>query len=252
MKDTTFQLLAKRNLLGDVFELTLQGDVSDFSNPGQFVEISVPNQFLRRPISVCDWDCSSSTLRLLIREVGSGTAWLHALPNRASLQVITGLGNGFSIPPPSPYFSPQTIALVGGGIGIAPLYGLARRLTSLSFAPTVILGFRNAKGAFFINEFRSLGCNVITATEDGSLGIHGFVTDAIQSISSLSFVYACGPMPMLHAIAKLPQILDGQFSLEARMGCGFGACVGCTIQTSHGPARICKEGPIFQKGDILW
>lgn len=245
MKDCTFTIKSLRVLTDTVFELNLEGDASDFSRPGQFVNITIPSLYLRRPISVCDW--TKDSLCLLIREVGAGTRWLRNAAPGTPLQIITDLGNGFDVD-----FASASPALVGGGIGIAPLYGLARELLAKGIKPVAVLGYRNAGEVFYTEEFRKLGCEVIVATEDGSCGIKGFVTDALKTRPELTRIYACGPMPMLKALALLPQIEDGEFSLEARMGCGFGACVGCTIMTTNGPARVCAEGPVFRKGDIVW
>lgn len=245
MKDCTFTIKSLRVLTDSVFELNLEGDASDFSRPGQFVNITIPSLYLRRPISVCDW--TKDSLCLLIREVGAGTRWLRNAAPGTPLQIITDLGNGFDVD-----FASASPALVGGGIGIAPLYGLARELLAKGIKPVAVLGYRNAGEVFYTEEFRKLGCEVIVATEDGSCGIKGFVTDALKTRPELTRIYACGPMPMLKALALLPQIEDGEFSLEARMGCGFGACVGCTIMTTNGPARVCAEGPVFRKGDIVW
>lgn len=245
MKDCTFTIKSLRVLTDSVFELNLEGDASDFSRPGQFVNITIPSLYLRRPISVCDW--TKDSLCLLIREVGAGTRWLRNAAPGTPLQIITDLGNGFDVD-----FALASPALVGGGIGIAPLYGLARELLAKGIKPVAVLGYRNAGEVFYTEEFRKLGCEVIVATEDGSCGIKGFVTDALKTRPELTRIYACGPMPMLKALALLPQIEDGEFSLEARMGCGFGACVGCTIMTTNGPARVCAEGPVFRKGDIVW
>ncbi len=247
MKDTIFTVNSTRRLTRDVYELKLNGDCSDFTATGQFVEISVPGLFLRRPISVCDW--SKDTLTLLIREVGAGTQWLGNLKDGTPLQVITGLGNGFTIEPGA-----ERALLVGGGIGIAPLFALAKAIRDQGITPNVVLGFRNKDDAFYIDEFMDqAGANLYIATEDDSLGTKGFVTDAIKELdSSFDYCYACGPMPMLGALARVDRIKDGQFSLEARMGCGFGACMGCTIKTKDGPKRVCAEGPVFRKGEIEW
>ncbi len=248
MKDTRFTVRSSRTLTESVYELVLEGDTSDFTRPGQFVEISVPGFFLRRPISVSDWD--ANTLTLLIKEAGHGTGLLRTAFSTpgSGLQVVTGLGNGFDLDAAQP----GGAAVVGGGIGIAPLYGLARRLAAAGKPPVAVLGFRNASEIFLADKFATLGCKVALATEDGSSGTKGFVTDVLRALPGTSYVYACGPMPMLKAVAALPSVSGGQFSLEARMGCGFGACVGCTIQTVHGPARVCCDGPVFKKEEIAW
>ena len=247
MKQSLFHVVSSRSLTADVFELRLAGDTSAFTRPGQFAEISIPGLYLRRPISVCDW--AEDMLLLLVKAVGSGTRAMRALAPGAPLDVLTGLGNGFG-PAPAGAGRP---ALVGGGIGIAPLYALARHLAAgPDGAPDVVLGFRSAADAFYADAFAALGCHVNVATEDGSAGARGFVTDVLAAQSSPLYAYACGPMPMLRAVARLPQVADGQFSFEARMGCGFGACMGCTIATVTGPKRVCREGPVFAKGEIAW
>lgn len=241
MKQTLFLVESNRPLTRDVFELVLAGDTSEFSAPGQFAEISVPGLFLRRPISVCDWTASSMTL--LVKVVGQGTAALGSMAPGESLDVLTGLGNGFECA------SRDGAVLVGGGIGIAPLYGLAKRLVAQgAAAPVAILGFRSAADVFYADEFAALGCDVRIATEDGSFGTKGFVTDAMAALPEPVYAYACGPMPMLRAVAA--RVADGEFSLEARMGCGFGACMGCTIETPSGPRRVCVDGPVFRLRDV--
>ncbi len=247
MKDTIFKISSTRILTKDVYELNLEGDTSDITICGQFVEISVPGLYLRRPISVCDW--GGGTLKLLIREVGVGTAFLRTAAAGTELKVITGLGNGFDFDTDL-----KKALIVGGGIGIAPLFALAKAFTARGVKPYVVLGFRNNDDAFYVDEFKDeAGAEVFVATEDGSLGTKGFVTDAIrENCADFDYCYSCGPMPMLCALSKMEQFKDGQFSLEARMGCGFGACVGCTIKSTHGPVRVCLEGPIFRKGEIVW
>ncbi len=254
MKESQFKVISNRQLTEDVFELRLSGDATAFTNPGQFAEISVPGLFLRRPISVCDW--TSDTLLLLVKAVGTGTRALRELEPGNSLDILTGLGNGFDIGQGATVPLASRTALVGGGIGIAPLYALARLLIAarqkagISDALPVVLGFRKVSDTFYVDEFSAIGCDVMAATEDGSMGTRGFVTDVLSAHPDLSYVYACGPMPMLRAVARLPQVGDGQFSFEARMGCGFGACMGCTIATVSGPKRVCREGPVFHKAEI--
>ena len=211
------------------------------ARPGQFVNISVPGFFLRRPISVCDW--TEGSLTLLVRTVGGGTAWLEKVRAEQTLDVLLPLGNGFDIAA-SPANAP--IVLAGGGIGVAPLYGLARALRAAGRDCLVALGFRMASDVFYADRFEALGCDVAIATEDGSRGTRGFVTSL--PLPDGAYVFACGPMPMLRALAALPGLAGGQISLEARMGCGFGACMGCTIETQNGPARICHDGPVFEMG----
>jgi dihydroorotate dehydrogenase electron transfer subunit len=256
MKQSVFRIVSNRPLTDDVFELRLAGDASAFTRPGQFAELSVEGLFLRRPISVCDW--TPESLVLLVKVVGKGTSALRELEKGASLDILTGLGNGFDVGQGTEEVSALRTVLVGGGIGIAPLYSLARQLVAersrigIAAPLPVILGFRKAADAFYVKEFAALGCDVMVATEDGSMGTHGFVTDVLSAHPGLDYAYACGPMPMLRAVARLPQVADGQFSFEARMGCGFGACMGCTIATADGPKRVCREGPVFAKGEIEW
>ena len=258
MKQSVFHIVSNRPLTDDVFELRLAGDASAFTRPGQFAEISVEGLFLRRPISVCDWN--DVELLLLVKAVGKGTNALRDLKSGASLDILTGLGNGFEVGQGTEGTSASRTVLVGGGIGIAPLYALARQLSversriGIAAPLPVILGFRKAADVFYVKEFVELGCNVMVATEDGSMGTRGFVTDVLSAHPELcyAYAYACGPMPMLRAVARLPQVTDGQFSFEARMGCGFGACMGCTIATTSGPKRVCREGPVFHKAELVF
>ena len=245
MKQSVFTLEAARQLTGDVWELRLAGDTSAVTAPGQFVNLELPGKFLRRPISVCDW--AEGSLTLLVKEAGAGTRELVRLPAGTELDTLSGLGNGFDLAG-----APENAALVGGGIGIAPLYGLAKRMLAAGRKPSLILGFRSREDAFYLEEFAALGLEVHIATEDGSLGTKGFVTDVLNSLPDCRYVLACGPTPMLRAVHGLPQIAGGQFSFEARMACGFGACVGCTIETKQGLRRVCKDGPVFRKEEIVW
>lgn len=247
MKKTVFCVNSVKMLTRDVYEMRLEGDTSDITAPGQFVEITVPGLFLRRPISVCDWN--DGELRLLIKDIGKGTDALKKLSEGQKLDIITGLGNGFA----TADVAISNTALVGGGIGVAPLYALAKHILKMRNGTlTVILGFRSAADVFYEDEFKALGCNVTVVTEDGSVGEKGFVTDSLKTRSNIAYLCACGPLPMLKAISNLPQVTDGQFSLEARMGCGFGACVGCTVKTASGFKRVCKEGPVFRKAELVW
>ncbi len=243
MKQDMFTLTRSRPLTRDTWELTLAGDTSAVTAPGQFVNIALPGKFLRRPISVCDW--TDGGLTLLVKEAGEGTRELVRLPPGTELDVLSGLGNGFDL-------SQAEAVLVGGGIGAAPLYGLARRMLAEGRTPPVVLGFRSKQDAFYLEEFAALGCQTLTATEDGSLGTRGFVTDVLKALPDCRHILTCGPTPMLKAVWALPQITGGQFSFEARMACGFGACVGCTIRTANGPRRVCRDGPVFRKEEIVW
>ena len=245
MKKSVFTLERARRLAGDVWELVLAGDTSAVTAPGQFVNLELPGKFLRRPISVCDW--AEGRLTLLVKEAGEGTKELVRLPAGTALSILSGLGNGFDTGA-----APEGAVLVGGGIGAAPLYGLAKRMLAAGRSVQVVLGFRSKEDAFYLEEFAALGLEVRAATEDGSLGTKGFVTDVLNGLPDCRYVLACCPTPMLRAVHALPQITGGQFSFEARMACGFGACVGCTIETRNGLRRVCKDGPVFRKEEILW
>jgi len=245
MKQSVFTLGQVRQLTHDTWELILAGDTSAVTAPGQFVNIELPGKFLRRPISVCDW--TEGSLTLLVKEAGAGTRELVRLPAGTELDILSGLGNGFDLSQ-----ADAGAVLVGGGIGAAPLYGLARKLAEAGRSPRVVLGFRMKEDAYYLEEFSTLGAQIITASEDGSLGVRGFVTDALRGLPDCHYVLACGPAPMLRAVNTMPQITGGQFSFEARMACGFGACVGCTIETANGPRRVCKDGPVFRKEELVW
>ena len=248
MKKSVFTLERARRLAGDVWELVLAGDTSAVTAPGQFVNLELPGKFLRRPISVCDW--AEDTLTLLVKEAGEGTRELVRMAPGTELDVLSGLGNGFDFTL-APNHSLHT-CLVGGGIGAAPLYGLAKRMLAAGWKPSLILGFRSREDAFYLEEFAALDCPGRIVTEDESLGSKGFVTDVLKDLPNCRYVMACGPTAMLKAVHALPQLTGGQFSFEARMACGFGACVGCSIPTANGPRRVCKDGPIFHKEEIVW
>lgn len=245
MKQSVFTLEQVCQLTRDTWKLTLAGDTSAVTVPGQFVNIGLPGKFLRRPISVCDW--TEDMLTLLVKEAGTGTRELVRLRGGTELDVLSGLGNGFDIAQ-----AEEGAVLVGGGIGTAPLYGLARRMAEAGRSPRVVLGFRTKADAFYLEEFAALGTRVAASTEDGSLGVKGFVTDVLKELPDCRYVLACGPAPMLKAVSSLPQLTGGQFSFEARMACGFGACVGCTIETANGLRRVCRDGPVFRKEELVW
>ncbi len=246
MKQSLFTLEHTRQLTADTYELVLSGDTSAITAPGQFVNIELPGKFLRRPISICNWT-KEGALMLLVKVVGDGTKQLVRCVPGTELDVLSGLGNGFDLT-----LAGQHPILLGGGIGIAPLYGLAQRMLQAGKTPTVGLGFRSQADAFYLEEFGALGCRLMVATEDGSLGTRGFVTDIARNVPECDYVLCCGPLPMLKAVHSLPQLTGGQFSFEARMGCGFGACVGCSVPTVQGTKRVCKDGPILYKEEIVW
>ncbi len=244
-KKGIYRIEANEPLTETVWRMRLAGDTQWITVPGQFVNIALEGKYLRRPISVCD--CDEGTLTLIYKVVGEGTEQMSRLEAGAELDLLTGLGNGFST-----NNNARRPLLVGGGVGVPPLYGLARRLLAEGKPVEVVLGFNTASEVFYEEEFRALGCHVTVATADGSRGIEGFVTTAIAAAGlNFDYFYACGPLPMLHALYNAVE-QDGQMSFEERMGCGFGACMGCTCKTKYGNKRICREGPVLQKGEIIW
>lgn len=245
MKQTLFTIEHTRQLTTDTYEMVLSGDTSAITAPGQFVDIALPLRFLRRPVSVANW--AKNELLLIVRVAGEGTRELVRSVPGTELDILSGLGNGFDLESCT-----ETPILIGGGVGAAPLFGLAGRMRQRGVTPTVALGFRTAEDAFYLEEFTGLGCRLFIATEDGSLGTKGFVTDLVRAVPECTDAFVCGPTPMLKAVRALPQLKNGQYSFEARMACGFGACVGCTIKTKSGPRRVCKDGPVFHKEEIEW
>ena len=245
MQQVIFEIVSNRALTPLIYEMRLKGDTSAITRPGQFVELSIEGLFLRRPISVCNFD--EGELTLVYKVVGKGTAEMAAMQVGRKVDVLTGLGNGFNADAEC-----QRALLVGGGVGVPPLYRLARELLAKGREVTVVLGFNTAAELFYEEEFKALGVNLVVATVDGSKGVKGFVTDAIrESGVAFDYFYSCGPLPMLKALSQ-SIATDGELSLEERMGCGFGICMGCSIQTASGAKRVCKEGPVFKKEEILW
>ena len=243
MKQGTFSLLENAPLTPQVYRMVLEGDASAITAPGQFVNIAIPGLFLRRPISVCDW--AENRLTLIYKTVGKGTDRLAAMAPGEALDLLTGLGNGYDLTK-----SGDAPLLIGGGVGVPPMYGLAKALLSQGKSVDVVLGFNTASEIFYAAEFSTLGAQVHIATADGSLGTKGFVTDVMRCLP-YSYFYACGPLPMFRAMERVAKT-SGQYSFEERMGCGFGACVGCTMETALGPRRVCKDGPVFEREVILW
>ena len=227
----------------DVCRMVLAGDVSAITTPGQFINLALAGRFLRRPISVCDR--GGDTVTILYKIVGQGTAQMAAMQTGERLDVLTGLGNGFDVSAAKGH-----TLLIGGGIGAAPLYWLARELKARGIETTAVLGFNSAQDVYYEGEFAALCDRVILATADGSRGKSGFVTDAMAGLS-YDYFYTCGPEPMLRAVYRVGGS-DGQFSFEERMGCGFGACMGCTCRTVTGWKRICRDGPVLRKEEIAW
>lgn len=226
-----------------IYKMILSGDISEIKAPGQFVNLKLDGFFLRRPISVCD--AENNNLTLIYKTVGKGTDRMSKLKAGKKLDVLTGLGNGYDIT-----LSGNNPLLVGGGVGIPPLYMLCKRLIEKKAKPTVILGFGTAREVFYENEFKKLGVPVYVTTADGSCGQKGFVTDVMKNLH-YTYFYACGPEPMFRAIDKIAQT-GGQYSFEERMGCGFGACMGCSCKTLAGSKRICREGPVMKREEIIW
>ena len=243
MKQVFLTIKENIALTDSVYKMVLSGDTSGVTNCGQFVNIKLDGLFLRRPISVCD--CEDGQLTLVYKVVGRGTEQMSRMNVGEILDVLVGLGNGYDTT-----VSGDAPLLIGGGVGVPPMYMLCKKLIAEGKNPTVILGFNRADEIFYENEFKALGARVIVSTVDGSYGVKGFVTDAIKEID-YSYFYTCGPEPMLKAMYRATNT-SGQFSFEERMGCGFGACMGCSCKTVTGYKRICKEGPVLCKEEILW
>lgn len=241
-KQNKYKILSNEPLTKDVYKMVLEGDTEYITAPGQFINIALDGKYLRRPISVCDYD--EDCITIIYKVVGEGTEQMSALKIGTVLDVLTGLGNGYDI---SKSTKPL---LIGGGVGVPPMYNLAKTLIANGQVPTVILGFNTADEVFYEQEFKALGCDTFVTTADGSYGIKGFVTDALDDID-FDYFYTCGPLPMFKAIYNAVD-KDGQFSFEERMGCGFGACMGCSCKTKYGNKRICKDGPVLEKEEIIW
>ncbi len=231
-------------LTESVYRMRLNGDTQYITAPGQFINIEIEGLYLRRPISVCDYDQNSITI--VYKVVGRGTEVMSSMPLGSELDILTGLGNGFN-----PAAQCERPILVGGGVGVPPLYNLCRSLLAMAKRPTVILGFNTASECFMVEEFEALGVEVVVTTVDGSAGVKGFVTNALPTLS-YDYVYSCGPLPMLKALYDATPSVGGEYSFEERMGCGFGACVGCTCKTKYGNKRICKDGPVLIREEIIW
>ncbi len=243
MKQVLLTIEVNAPVARDVFRMVLAGDVSAVTTPGQFLNLALAGKYLRRPISVCD--CDGQNVTILYKVVGKGTAQMASMTAGERLDVLTGLGNGFDVSAARGH-----TLLIGGGIGAAPLYWLARELKARGKKTTAVLGFNSAQDVYYQNEFAALCDRVVIATADGSEGVKGFVTDAMAGLSC-DYFYTCGPEPMLKAVYKA-SVSDGEFSFEERMGCGFGACMGCSCKTITGYMRICRDGPVLRKGEIAW
>ena len=242
MTESIFKIISNRALNQTISEMVLEGDTSALTRSGQFVNIKLDGLYLRRPISVCDY--SEGKLTLVYRAVGEGTRRMREM-TEGSLNILVGLGNGYDTS-----LSGDAPLLVGGGVGIPPLYNLCRRLIAEGKSVRVLLGFRNASDVFYEEEFKALGASVTVVTEDGTAGKRGFVTAYLDD-APYTYIYSCGPEPMLKALSTA-SVTSGQYSFEERMGCGFGACMGCSCKTLTGYKRICKDGPVMRKEEILW
>ena len=242
MKQSIFEVLSNEALTDNVFQMILAGDTSHITNCGQFVNIQLDGMFLRRPISVCDYD--ENTLTIIYKAVGKGTEAMSAMKAGTRLDLLTGLGNGYDLT-----LAGDRPVLLGGGVGVPPMYNLAKKLRQAGKSVSVILGFNTAAEIFYEEAFQALGCQVTVTTVDGSYGVKGFVTDALPE--NYTYFYTCGPEPMLKAVYRATNT-SGQMSFEERMGCGFGACMGCSCKTITGYKRICKDGPVMKKEEILW
>ena len=243
MKQGIFEIIENTALTQSVFKMVLRGDVSAITAPGQFVNIKLEGLYLRRPISVCD--LGKDTLTIVYKAVGKGTEQMSRMQAGEKLDVLTGLGNGYNLS-----VSGDKPVLLGGGVGVPPMYLLAKELLAQGKQVSVILGFNTKAEIFYEEEFKALGAAVTVTTADGSYGVKGFVTDALKDLD-YTYFYTCGPEPMLKAVFKTTTT-SGQMSFEKRMGCGFGACMGCSCKTITGYKRICKEGPVMKKEEILW
>ena len=242
MKDIIFEVIGNKKIAKNTYECVLAGDISDITASGQFVNIKLDGFYLRRPISVCD--AEGGKLTLIYKSVGKGTQKMAEMTGGEKLLVLTGLGNGYDLS-----LSGDKPLLIGGGAGVPPMYMLCKKLVAEGKKPSVILGFGSKDEVFYKEEFEALGAKTYVTTVDGSEGIKGFVTDAMDV--EYSYFYTCGPEPMLKAIYD-KSVTSGQFSFEERMGCGFGACMGCSCKTKYGNKRICKDGPVLVKEEIIW
>lgn len=249
MRDQEFKIVSNQRIARGVYQMDLSGDVSEIQRPGQFVNLKLGGLFLRRPISICDR--GEGSLRLIYKAVGEGTERMSSMREGERLSLLIPLGNGFDTS-----FAGTSPLLVGGGVGVPPLYFLAKELMKearecgIETKITVVLGFQSSEDVFYFDAFKALGCEVYLTTLDGSAGRQGLVTDILEELE-YSYVYACGPEAMLKALCEKAGT-SGQYSFEARMACGFGACMGCTKKTKSSYKRICKEGPVFLKEELLW
>ena len=244
MDDKVFTLLENERIANGVYRAVLEGDTAAITRPGQFVNIRLEGLYLRRPISVND--CEGDKLTLIYKAVGEGTEKMSRMKAGERLDILTGLGNGYDVSK-----SGDAPLLVGGGVGVPPLYMLAKQLIAMGKRVTVVCGFASKDDVFYEDEFRALGAEVYIATADGSYGVKGFVTDVIKGLDGYSYFYSCGPIPLFKAMDAIMET-SGQYSFEERMGCGFGACMGCSCETKYGNKRICRDGPVMEREEIIW
>ena len=243
MKQQNCRILENKAIAKDTYRMVLEGDGTVFSKPGMFLDLQVPGYFLRRPISILDHD--GNTISIIYKVIGHGTQTLATMERGMTLDTLLGLGNGYDTT-----LSGNHPTLIGGGSGIPPLYGLAKTLKREGKDVRVILGFNQAEDVFCVDEFKALGCDVVLVTADGSLGRKGFGTDYLDD-EPYTYLFACGPLMMLRTVDRIAKT-SGQFSMEKRMGCGYGCCMGCSQMTTEGPKRVCKEGPVFIREEIVW
>lgn len=248
MRDIEFKIISNEKIAEKTYKLVLgcEKNQHGITNPGQFINIKIDGYFLRRPISICSWEEDEVTV--IYKTVGQGTETLSTYEAGKSLMALTSLGNGYDLSK----ITAERPLVIGGGVGVPPMYGLCRELIREGKKPVVLLGFNNESESFYIDEFKALGAEVVIATADGSMGIKGFVTDALEGID-FTYFCTCGPEAMLRALDNaIEKGIDGQLSFEERMGCGFGACMGCSCETKYGYKRICKDGPVLERGEIIW
>ena len=243
MNQVMMKITDNKKIAEKTYFMSLEGDTTAITKPGQFINIKLDGFFLRRPISVCD--CENGKLSIIYKVVGNGTKEMSELPVGAELDILSGLGNGYDTSK-----SGDCPVLIGGGVGVPPMYLLCKKLVSEGKKATVILGFNSEKEVFGVDEFKATGAEVYVTTADGSVGTKGFVTDVLKNLD-YTYFYTCGPMPMFKAIESIAKT-SGQYSFEERMGCGFGACMGCTCKTKYGNKRICKDGPVLEREEIVW
>lgn len=244
-KKDIYTVISNTPLTKDVYRMVLEGDTEWITRPGQFVNIELEGLYLRRPISISDWD--ERTITIIYKVVGRGTEQMSKMVQGVKLDLLTGLGNGFDTSIES-----ERPLLVGGGVGVPPLYRLAKDLLAQGKQVSVVLGFNTSSEIFYADEFKALGVDLYISTADGSMGVKGFVTDAIREAEiKFDYFYSCGPLPMLKALCDCCEV-SGELSFEERMGCGFGACMGCSCKTLAGNKRICKDGPVMKREEIIW